>query len=49
MVHPIYSIQELLKSMKGLFLQTQNYRISRTQSNNRIFKRGPIEVSVLIE
>ena len=44
----IHSISELLECMKGLVLQIQNFRISMTQGNNRIFKRSPSEVPVLI-
>ena len=45
----IYPTNELLECMKGLVLQIQNYRISMTQGNNRISKRSPSEVPVLIE
>jgi hypothetical protein len=38
-----------LESMKGPFLQIQNYRISMTQGNNRISKSSPSKVIVLIE
>ena len=48
--HPnIYPIYELLVHMKGPFLQIQNYRISMTQGNNKVFERSPSEVSVLME
>lgn len=42
-------MNELLKCMKGLVLEIQNYSISRTQINNRISKRSPREVPILIE
>ena len=49
MVHPnIYPIYELLECMKGLVLQIQNYRISMTQGNNRIFEKSLSAVLVLI-
>jgi hypothetical protein len=35
--------------MKGLTLEMRNYRISITQGNNKISKRSPSEVPVLIE
>ena len=45
MTHPnIYPIHELLE--KGPTLQIQNYRISMTQGNNRLFKENPTEVPV---
>lgn len=44
-----YPIDELLKYMKGLVLQIQNYRISMTQGDNRLSNRSPSEVPVLIE
>ena len=44
-----YAIYKLLEHTKGLFLQIQNYKIFVTQGNNRISKRSPSEVSVLIE
>jgi hypothetical protein len=37
----IYPIYELLEHMKGLVLQTQSYRISMTQGNNRKSERSP--------
>ena len=50
LTHPnIDPIDELLECMKGLFLQIQNYRISRTQGNNSISERSPSEDSVLIQ
>jgi hypothetical protein len=39
---------ELWECMKGPVLQTQNYKIFTTQGNNRISKRSPREVSILI-
>ena len=49
LAHPnIYPIKELLKCMKRLVLQIQNYRIFMTRGNNRISERSPSEVSVLI-
>ena len=45
----IYPIDELLECMKGLVLQMQSYRRSIKQGNNRISKRSPSEVQVLIE
>ena len=49
MVYPnFYPIDELLEFMEEPVLQIPNYRISMTQGNNRISKRGPNEVSVLI-
>jgi hypothetical protein len=42
-------MDELLECMKGLVLQIQNYRISMTQGNNKVFERSPSEVSVLME
>ena len=49
LAHPnIYPINELLVFTKGPALQIQNYRISMTQGNNRISKRSPSEVPVLI-
>jgi hypothetical protein len=35
--------------MKDLLLQTPNYRISMTQGNSRMCKRGLSEVPVLIK
>ena len=50
LAHPnIYPINELLECMKVLVLQIQKYRIFMTQGNNRISKRSPSEVPVLIE
>jgi hypothetical protein len=50
LVHPNnYPIYEQLECMKGLVLQIQNYKISMTPGSNRIYKRSPIEVPVLIE
>ena len=49
MTHPnIYPIDELLECIKGLVLQIQNYRISMTQSKNRLAERSPTEIPVLI-
>lgn len=45
LAYPIYLINEPLETLKGLVLQTQNYRISMTQDTNRT----PNEVPVLIE
>jgi len=42
-----YPIDELLEGMKGLVLQIQNWRISKTQDNNRISERCPREVTIL--
>ena len=35
--------------MKGPVVQIQNYRLSVTQGNNRIFEKSPSEVLVLTE
>jgi hypothetical protein len=49
LAHPkIYIIYELLGITKGLVLLIQNYRISMTQSNNRMTKRSPCEDPILI-
>ena len=45
----IWLIKELLGFMKGPILQIQNYRISMTQSKNKISKRSFSEDPVLIE
>lgn len=45
----IYPINELLKGNKMPVLQIQNYRLSKTKENNRISKRSPSEIPVLIE
>ena len=44
----IYLIEELIEHVKGLVLQSQSYRISTTQGMDRISKRSPSEVPVLI-
>ena len=36
----IYPMYELLEHMKGLVLQIQSYRLSMTQSNNRVSERS---------
>lgn len=47
--HPsIYPIYELLEPVKGLGLKSQSYRISMTQSNNRLCKNNPSEDSTFI-
>lgn len=43
----IYSIDELLKCVKGLVLQIPNIRISMTQGNKVVFQRIPSDVPVL--
>jgi hypothetical protein len=42
-------IDELVKCMKRLVLQIQNYRLSMSQGNNRISERGLSEVPVLVD
>lgn len=43
----IYSIDELLKCVKGLVLQIPNIRISMTQGNKVVFQRIPSDIPVL--
>jgi hypothetical protein len=45
----IYTISELLECRKVLVLQSESYRISMTQGNNRISERSSSEVPVLID
>jgi hypothetical protein len=51
MAHPnIDPIDKLLENITGPVPHIQNYRISMTQSNNRIAKRRPpSEVPVLVQ
>ena len=44
----IYPISELLKCVKGPFLQSQSCRISITQGNSRSFQRKTGENTVVI-
>lgn len=44
-IHPIYNLLELLN---GPVLQSQRFKISMTQHNNRIFKRSSTEGPVSI-
>lgn len=47
LVHPnIHTINELLECIKGLVLWIQNYRIFRTQGNNKISERSPSKIPV---
>jgi hypothetical protein len=49
LIHPtIYPIDEMLEHMEGLVLQIQNYRVSLTWGNNKISKRSPSDIPVLI-
>jgi hypothetical protein len=43
----IYPIYEPLEHMKGLVLQTQSFKISMTQANNKKTKRSPGEDPIL--